>query len=477
MQKMRIAIVGAGFGGMRALYELVSQHESSFPLEIHVFDESERVGGVVNATRQNDFVFEHAAQGFTAHRGDLLDLVKQLHLSKQLIEESPSAKKRYWITPSKLIPMTMNPITLTKEKLLTWREWWRGITEFYVKPAGKRNLSETLFSFFVRRFGEGFARIFIVPLSTVIWAGGSNRLLLEETFPQMGEMERQSGSVMRGFFNILYRRVFLGEKRPSKKVLSFPQGLSFLAAKMLEQAREKAAEKGISLFLHSKITVKNINVTKESLFCDGESFDSLILAIPPWKTSLEFMSESPLTEAWKSLQNVPTHSLTVVGVGFKNHLPPYPGLGAMALQNSPDILGILFVHQIFPQHAPDQSSLYRIMFGGDRDPNFHLKNDDEIKKITLQYLKKFNLTPEHSPDFFEIKRWSQSIPLPTEHQFIVKKSIWQLENFAKGLFLCGNYVQGVGVPDTHLSGSNAARKCLDHLADTHRRLDHKSRHR
>src|SRR5207248_10665336 len=102
--EMRVAVVGGGVGGLAAARALVAAG-----IDAHVFEASERCGGVVATSRIDGFLREHAASSFLGgpSRG-VLALCEELGVA---VEQASRRAKRRWIfLDGKLRALPRNPI-------------------------------------------------------------------------------------------------------------------------------------------------------------------------------------------------------------------------------------------------------------------------------------------------------------------------------------------------------------------------------
>src|SRR5690606_5116776 len=112
---MRVAVIGGGIGGLTAARALVVAG-----FDAHVFEATDRPGGVVGTSRVDGFVREHAASSFLGGppRGALA-LCKELGVPVD--KASPQAQRRWIYIDGKLREMPRSPLAFVRSDLLTWR--------------------------------------------------------------------------------------------------------------------------------------------------------------------------------------------------------------------------------------------------------------------------------------------------------------------------------------------------------------------
>ena len=262
---------------------------------------------------------------------------------------------------------------------------------------------------------------FLIPFCFGIWGGGAHKLLCRFCFPKFPDFKT---------------------KNKVNGLASFAQGMNFLP-KILYADIEKLCSKNnikLNTFFNTKVSYSEL-----------KEVDIIIYATQPWQDeNLSFGSTPQHIEALQILKDIPTHSIAVVGIGGekKADFEYKEGFGALANASSQDLLGVLFIHSIYPEHTPKNGFLYRVLLGGDRCENIcHLKDDELIERVK-NHLKNLQLLSEDEKITFQkIIRYENYIPLATEYQDKVLCALWQLEALNPGLFFTGNYIKGVSVAD------------------------------
>lgn len=485
-----IAIIGAGISGLAAAIAMLKQPEFKYQLRsITIFDKQHRVGGALGHSTQDGYLVEAAAQGVLASRMSFTSLVEASGLGSLALSGRPGLR-RFLIHGSgahKLVAISPNPLALLASGLLTLRGLIRTFCEPFVARA-KPDARETLFQFVERRFGQSAAVRFIIPLATGIWGGGARRLLVRHVFPRLVELEQRSSSVIVGML-ISMIRGRANRKLRARGLVTFAAGMETFPLALHKLAMDLAEELGVELKMQL-----GKEITTVELIMDGfnQSFNSpgrivlqsatpkassafhgVISTVPLWRENLEFRiasdalnnlsgttgheTKSFLEQRLSLLRKTSAHGLVVVGLGGKDTIAPKQGFGALAPENSQDLLGVIFVHSVVPEHAPPGHFLYRLMLGGDRDPQFVERANKDCISCAKQHLLELGLVTDHAEfDFERVFKWPAFIPLQDESQDERLRAVSELESAFPGLVFTGNYLTGVGVHDCLVAADAAA---------------------
>lgn len=457
MSSKKIAIIGCGISGLQTALTLLKQNTTIS--ELTLFEKTNKIGGCLQSDQTSGYVLENAAQGVLLNHSEFTDIVLNSKLESKLIAPQMKNLKRYLIRSNSTLPI--QPFSIAK--ILGCIGLLRFLGEFIISP--KIIANETLYEFLQRRFGKKFANVFAVPMASGIWAGGAQRILIRHVFPKLIQMEHEHGSLIKGIF----KTQFFQNRKKSKSNISisglgsFQNGMQELPQELFAQIQILCTEKNISLKMIYNHEVKHINNSNSHFYVDTKGpFHACVFAIPPWQQKLLSFSgewENQTQERFKILQNIPTHNAVVVGIGGKNSTPNIQGFGALTNTDSKYILGVLFVHSIYPMHVPAGNFLFRFILGGDRAPDIVNNSHEELIQICLDFALEKQLIDKNSTvDFKKVILWPQAIPLATESHDLTLRTIWQIEASTPGFFLTGNYIDGVGVADCLRQGEITAKK-------------------
>jgi oxygen-dependent protoporphyrinogen oxidase len=514
-RRLDIAILGAGVSGLAATIALLRHPQLSVELRsITIFDKQHRVGGALGHSTQDGYLVEAAAQGVLASRMSFMSLLEAAGLGSQALS-GHMGLRRFLILdkgPHKLVAISANPFALVASGLLTLWGLIRTLCEPFV-VRGKSNTQETLFQFVERRFGHKAAIRFIVPLATGIWGGGARRLLVRHVFPRLVELEQRSSSVIVGMIASMIRG--RNTKKPGTKgLVTFAAGMETFPLALHKLAMNLAEERGVELNLRlgteiasvqlkpnntkrtfrtpslirlqSASTNESIETTQkiekiETIETDAQrEFNGVISTVPLWREKLDFRLSTDaqdvlpgtsqeetarfLQQRLTLLRKTNSHGLVVVALGGTDSIAPKQGFGALAPENSQNLLGVIFVHSVVPEHAPSGHFLYRLMLGGDRDPRFVERSNQDCLACARQHLRDLGLVTDKADFHFErVFKWPAFIPLQDENQDDRLLAISELEDAFPGLVFAGNYLTGVGVHDCLVAAEASVQRLAESL--------------
>ncbi|MDZ4384579.1 MAG: protoporphyrinogen oxidase, partial [Nitrospirota bacterium] len=125
-------------------------------------------------------------------------------------------------------------------------------------------------------------------------------------------------------------------------------------------------------------------------------------------------------------------------------------------------LGAIWSSSIFPGRAPDGKAAFTNILGGARKTNILEYNDNELIEMTLRDLRSI-LHIETKPEFVQVIRHSRAIPqYNIGHQgriHLIEKGIQDIP----GLYLAGNYLNGVSVGHCIAEATKLAAKIRDSM--------------
>ena len=154
-----------------------------------MLEKENRLGGCIQTEVRGGFLFEKGPRTFPFSRSkDLIELICEVGLEKEMICSSASAKKRYIFANGKLRDV--------KGAWMLRRLLWPLLKEWAIPPSKEE---ESVWDFGVRRFGKHAAEYLFDPLVTGILAGDSKKTSLQAAFPVLDAWEKKFGSLTRAF--------------------------------------------------------------------------------------------------------------------------------------------------------------------------------------------------------------------------------------------------------------------------------------
>jgi len=128
-----------------------------------------------------------------------------------------------------------------------------------------------------------------------------------------------------------------------------------------------------------------------------------------------------------------------------------------------NILGTLFSSSLFPNRAPEGYVTLTSYIGGTRAPDLALRDTGELVELTVQDLRTM-LGITGQPSFQHSFLFPKAIPQYEVGYGRFKELMDGIEAKAPGLFLAGNYRDGVSLGDSILSGYNVAERVSKYVS-------------
>lgn len=459
-----VVVVGGGLTGLTVAYRL---KQFAPDVSVAVLEPRARPGGTIGTEDHRGFRVECGPNGFLDRTPAVPDLVRDLGLSDRLIAASEGSRtNRYVFLGGKLRKLPRGPLGLLTTPLLSFRGKWELITEPWRKPRAVADASgslpeESVQQFATRRAGKEAADVFADALVTGIHGGDPALLSVQATFPRLPQMEREAGSVVRGFRRAAKQRKQeareRGEPAPGPmRMWSFREGLQVLTDALAARLGPAVKCGATAVSLSEAASVSAWKVYGEN--GKAWSADAVVLACPANEQAAIVQElNPPLAD---ELAAIPYNRIAVVALGYREqHCPrSVDGFGYIAPQNTRrDVLGVQWCSSIFPDRAPQGFVLWRALCGGVHRAEQVEWPDDRLAKAVHEEIQlAMGVTGE--PVFRRIVRWPNAIPQYVIGHLDRVARIDALAASHPGLFLTGNSFRGVSMADcVEQAGLTAAR--------------------
>lgn len=346
---MKITILGAGISGLSLAWYLKKELPHS---EITLIEKTGRVGGWIQTEVIDGFLFEFGPRGFLSSGIGAKTLALSKELGLELLKKDSSAKTRYLLTNGQLEALNFQLLWEKRVFPLLWKE-------LKVEPTTLPD--ESVGDFFARRFNPSFVADFINPLVRGIYGGNPYQLSLRTSFPKWYQLEKEYGSMVKGF---------LLSPKQSATLYSFKGGMESLPQTLYRQLLQK----GVKFSFHQEYT------------SDHET-DQLISTLPS--------------------KEIPYLSLTTVQIGFREPLLQKKGYGYLASSKEEEIiLGMTFDSNCFPQQG--SNTRLCLMLKGEIE-------EKEAQQLALRALRS-HLNISTPPDQLVVRQARGAIPqYPVNH--------------------------------------------------------------
>lgn len=450
----RVAIVGGGLAGLSAAYEL-QRNGHSFTL----FEQSNRLGGIVDTLRQDGFVIERGPDGWVTEKPWARELAIELGLEDELITSNDHERITWVLQQGKLIPMPDNMRMMVPENVDTILHsplFSENARNAYIAEeqradelkAAAPEQDESVAGFILRHFGEEVLRVIGAPLLGGVFGGDVHQLSVRAVMPAFVQMEREYGSLIRG---LAAKKAQRGNRPSAPVFTSLQTGTGTLTERMAAMLPDA------SIRLNTEI--KKIERIGNGWLIDGELFDHLMMALPVHHAA-RLLATTDARMAELIVQ--PTSSAVIVGFGYlRDSAPVTPkGFGFLSPEGeSCTLLAATFSDQKFTHRAPEGGKNLRAFFGGKNAEALQQESDETIIAAATHEMEKV-LGPLPQPAIAFARRLPCSLP-----QYGVKHGERMAElqrrvNELGALHLLGNGYRGVGLPDLIRDGRAAARELL-----------------
>ena len=279
---------------------------------------------------------------------------------------------------------------------------------------------------------------------TLLYGAGIN----SPYFYQFASMEEKHGSLIRGMFS--------APKSTSKSpFVSFKNGMQTLVS---------ALEKKLQGSIKRNTKVESIIPSEDGLyqlnFSNGQSkYARAVLVTTPAIPCANLLGIiSP--EASAQLRNLRVSASGSIYFAFRkldiDH--PLQGFGfVVPVSERRAINAITWVSSKLENRVPAGAVLFRVFFGGHKNPGIMSKSDIEIDNIALQELKQIMKIPV-APLFSKIYRNNHDNPQYEVGHLQHMEKIMAL--LPEGIEIAGSAYGGVGIPDCVHQGRSKAQKAI-----------------
>ncbi|MGC8875898.1 protoporphyrinogen oxidase [Thermus sp.] len=444
----QVAVVGGGWAGLAAALALKEGGADFLLLEA-----SPRLGGKVRTLRQGGFLVEGGPDASVRYKREVLELAQAFGLEPiGTLPQRPSAyilrKGRAHPIPEGLFQVVPGDLrAVAKTPLLSLPGKLRALLDLLLPRGAKED--EALKEFVERRLGPEVYRALVAPLAGGIYGGEPDALSMKAAFPQLLELERRHRSLLLG---ALRARRGRGSREEGGLFFSFPEGLGSLTQRMAEALGEKVLPATPVLGLEPLRGRFRLHTPKGAL-----EAEAVVLATPAPQAA--GLLRPFLPEATALLNGLPHAPAATVSLAFPEELP-LKGHGLLvAAGEGYRVRGFTWTHRKWPHRAPEGFSLVRAYLSGEAAR----LGEAELARVALEDLRRFlgrEVRPSHAFAF----RFPEGMPsYRVGHLERVERLEMALLK-APGVFLAGNYLEGVGLPEVVRSGRRAAERALAYLA-------------
>ena len=395
-----------------------------------------RLGGLLETINLGGNLIEGGPDSFLAAKPAALELIRELGLSSEVIDSNDHQRVTYIARNARLMPMPdglvlMAPTKfapLLKTPLLSWSAKLAAAREFFRKPSGTRP-DRSVAEFVRDHFGEEAVQYLAEPLLTGVFGGDVNKLSANLVLARFVALEEKYGSVIRGL---------IAERRPATGSLfkSLKGGMGQLTAALRSRLEDVRFVSGTA-----EIVAEGPKVRVAGVWMEGAA---VVVALRAWQAAPLVANLKP--ELARLLAGIEYSSAVTMGLTYRldRFTHPLDGFGFLVPSverrniNACTWVTRKFEHRTAPDHV-----VLRAFLGGDRwceapDEDIY----DAVREDLLALMK-----VDQMPEEFVIRRWPRSMPQYYVDHASTVSAIERHIPSQTGVYLTGNYFDGVGIPD------------------------------
>ncbi len=438
-----VIVIGGGVSGLATAHDLMARSQ-----DVQVLERQATAGGNAISERFDGFLMEHGPSTFNASVPEAIEQIDALGLLESAHDLGPNVRRRYLRNQGKLTGISTNPMGFILSNYLSPAARLSMMLEGF-RSRKKDNSEETIHAFAARRFGREFADKVIDPLAAGLFMGDAKQLSINGAFARLADMEQQHGSIIRGIL-----KAKKGSE-PGRHLYSWTDGIGripqVLAAKLGKR-------------IHTGVTVlklrKTANGFEVQTTAGTRQTRAVVLATQPHVAAGLLADIDP--DAATAAGDITAPPVNVVFLGYKREQVAHPldGLGYLSTKDRSKIIsGAQFCSTMYPGRAPDGYVSISAYAGGARNPELMKLSEVELIAQVHGELAEL-LGIKGDPVLHRTRRWMLGLP---QYTLGHRARVTTLETTSKrnaGLFITGNYLQGVSVAN-----------CLTAAAQTALRVD------
>ncbi len=459
----RVVVVGAGISGLACAWRLATlARERRASLDLTVLEASGRTGGVIATERSGGFLIEAGPDNFITEKPWALDLCRRLGLEREILGTNPDCRRSFVLIKGRLLPVPEGYQLMAPSRFLPFVTTpvlglagkARAACDL-ILPRGPARPDESLASFVRRRFGNEVLERLAQPLVAGIYNADPERLSLRATMPRFLDMEREHRSVILALLRGRRRSRGAGSGVSGARYSLFVtlrEGLQTLVDRLASALPAGALRLGVGVrrVSHDQDgpTRGGWQVTTGS----GERLaaDAVALALPAHAAAALLRGVDPTLAT--DLDGVPYGTSVTLNLAYRRADVPHPlgGFGFVVPRGERRrLIACSFSSVKYAGRAPEGAVLLRAFLGG---PEAHAATLERAVRDDLRDILGITAAPLLARTAVWPRSMAQYEVGHLERVSAIEGRLARLP----GLFLAGNGLRGVGIPDCVRSGEAAA---------------------
>ncbi len=484
----RIAILGGGIAGLAAAYELEQQRKAGQPLDWHLYEATDRLGGTVQTTRRRtvdgEYILEGGPDAWVTEKPWARALAEELGLGAEIIPSNDEGKRTYvWVdgelvampermrmmVPEDLETLDTSPLFSTEAKAAYARELQRADE---LKAAIPKE-DESVASFIARHFGGEVLDKIGAPLLSGVFGGDVAKLSVHAVLSSFAAMEAEHGSLI---LALQAQRRERGAKPRQATFTTLRPGMGSLAEALIaalpaERLHTQTRTAALTRNVRGDWLVRFAANDLSSCAIGYVAFDHVLLATPidTTRALLKGIDVEAAALMPRDASSAVRATFCWPAAAARSFSIP-PGFGFLVPQHGPargdrpKLLAGTFTTQKFDGRAPAGARVVRVFFGGAAADALHPQADEAIAyEAWRELLAVLPGLPAPDRSLTMVSRWPRSLP---QYEVGHKQRMAELEARVAAwgrMHLLGNGFRGVGVPDLIRDAREAARSIADAL--------------
>ena len=386
------------------------------------------------------------------------ELIAALGIESRRVFPNAKAKLRYIVKDHKLHALPQSLMAFARTPLLSSAAKARLALEPFI-PKGKDLDDESLSHFVQRRLGQEVLDYFVNPFVGGVYAGDPSRLSVAHAFPKLYRLEQRYGSLIAGtVLGARERAASASKSKLNARMFTFDDGLQVLVNALHEAVKD-------SVQLGRPVLAVGESGNRWRLRLAGRSGErtrcrSLLCSCAPACT---YPYRCRMWTQLSSLHSLPANRARKLGIQARSGTPRSRRLRrAGSGEGRPESVGIFFSSSLFPNRAPLDHVAMTVFLGGSRNPKLCETGLAAVTQAALADVRCL-LGVEGDPVFKDAAIIPRSIPQYETGFGSIRQVMEQFEQRRPGLFLAGNYRDGISAGDSMMSGLNAVERISEHL--------------
>lgn len=450
----KIIVIGGGITGLTAAHCL-----SRKGCVVRLLEKEEKVGGSIGSESAEGWLVEAGPNTLLEEEKSLRELSRSLGIEPDIMEAKATAKNRYIVRGGKPRPVPTCPVSLLSSGLFSPTLPLRVLAETFKRPL-QRPADVSLAQMVGEHLGKEIVDYALDPFVSGIYAGDPNKLSARHSFPQLWEIEKTHGSLLRGMIAAAKKRKAAGGARP--RIFSFRTGLQELPDALARSLPSGSVVLGATATKLRKGERWTVEWKKDGASY-SESADAVVIALPAGVLApLPLENEKGEHRPFEKLAELPHPAVSSLFLGFRREQVKHPldGFGMLVPSlEKKQILGVLFSSSLFDGRAPEGHVALTIMAGGMRNPQVAALGPTELEAKVLPEVREL-LGVSGEPVFRRCHRWKAAIPQYNLGHEQFTEVFERAEKDNPGLLLGGNARDGISVTNCLKAGRKLAERVM-----------------